>query len=123
MPAPVPNRPAETRAVADFLAAASLEPMALVVEGEAGIGQTTLWLAAVEQAHAGGFRVMSARPSAAESVLAYTALSDMLSEVDPQVWSTLPDPQRQAIDRVLLRTPSDGQPTDQRAVAAAFLSV
>src|ERR1700754_1555106 len=123
MPAPVLSRPAEIRAVADFLASASVEPTALLVEGEAGIGKTTLWLTAVEQAHEQRFRVLSARPSAAESVLAYTSLSDMLSEVDPDSWAELPDPQRSAIDRVLLRTKSDGQATDQRAVAAAFLSV
>ncbi len=123
MPAPVLSRPAEIRAVADFLASASVEPTALLVEGEAGIGKTTLWLTAVDQAHKQRFRVLSARPSAAESVLAYTSLSDMLSEVDPDTWAVLPDPQRLAIDRVLLRTKSDGQATDQRAVAAAFLSV
>jgi DNA-binding CsgD family transcriptional regulator len=56
-------------------------------------------------------------------VLAYTSVTDMLSEVDPDTWAGLPEPQRLAIDRVLLRARSDGQATDQRAVAAAFLSV
>lgn len=123
LPAPVPTRPAETRVVADFLASASVEPTALLVEGEAGIGKTTLWMAAVDEAHASGFRVLSARPSAAESVLAYASLADMLGGVSTDVWLGLPDPQRLAIERVLLRTRSDGQATDQRAVAAAFLSV
>lgn len=123
MPAPVLRRPVETRAVADFLTSASVEPSGLVVEGEAGIGKTTLWVAAVDQADEQGFRVLSARPSAAESVLAYISLADMLSEVEPEAWAELPDPQRLAIDRMLLRATSDGQATDQRAVAAAFLSV
>lgn len=123
MPSPVPTRPAETRVVADFLASASVEPTALLVEGEAGIGKTTLWMAAVGEADARGFRLLSARPSAAESVLAYASLADMLGGVSPDVWLGLPDPQRLAIERVLLRTRSYGQATDQRAVAAAFLSV
>ena len=32
-------------------------PSALVIDGEAGIGKTTLWLAAVRSAGARGFRV------------------------------------------------------------------
>ncbi len=68
----------ERRAVDDFLAAAAIEPSALLIEGEPGIGKTTLWLAAVEQAKARGFRVLIARTAVAESVLAYTALADLL---------------------------------------------
>jgi hypothetical protein len=56
MPAPVASRPAEARAVADFLTAAAIEPAALVMEGEPGIGKTTLWLHAVEEARERGFR-------------------------------------------------------------------
>ncbi|MGH3676980.1 MAG: helix-turn-helix transcriptional regulator [Mycobacterium sp.] len=123
MAAPVLSRPVECRAIDDFLASASVEPTALMVEGEAGIGKTTLWLAAVDQGCEKGFRVLSARPAAAESVLAYASLADMLNEVDPDAWAELPEPQRVAIDRVLLRAKGDGNATDQRAVAAAFLSV
>ena len=93
-----------------------------MVEGEAGIGKTTLWLAGVEQARERGFRVLSAQPAAAESVQAYASLADLLS-IDPAAWAELPEPQRRAIDQVLLRTESDTPATDQRAVAAAFLSV
>jgi len=44
-----------------------------VVEGDAGIGKTELWLAALDLAGEHGFRVLSARPAAAESVMAYAA--------------------------------------------------
>jgi len=94
----------------------------LLIEGEPGIGKTTLWLAAVEQAAAKGFRVLSARAAAAESVLAYTALADLLDEVDASAWADLPTPQLLAVDQVLMRADNDAV-TDQRAVAAAFLSV
>jgi Cdc6-like AAA superfamily ATPase len=50
MPAGVLSRQAEVRAVADFLASASRQPSALIVEGEPGIGKTTLWSAGVKQA-------------------------------------------------------------------------
>jgi len=116
------SRPMEGRSVNAFLTSTSVGPSALLIEGEPGIGKTTLWLATVEQAKSRGFRILSTRASAAESVLAYTALADMLDDVDAATWTDLPGPQLLAIDQVLLRT-DNGAVTDQRAVAAAFLSV
>ena len=37
----------------------------MILEGEAGIGKTTQWLAAVEQGRERGFRVLSVRVRAA----------------------------------------------------------
>ena len=123
MPAAMRSRSKEWRAVIDFLQSASIEPSALVVEGDAGIGKTELWLAALDLAVEHGFRVLSARPAAAESVMAYAALADMLSVIQPDAWPDLPSPQQLALDRALLRVSADGPITDQRAVAAGFLSV
>jgi len=97
------GRPIEGRSVSSFLTAAAAGPSALLIEGEPGIGKTTLWLAAAEQAKARGFRVLSTRAAAAESVLAYTALADMLEDVDADTWADLPGPQMLAVDQVLLR--------------------
>jgi DNA-binding CsgD family transcriptional regulator len=121
--AAVLSRPVESRAIADFLDSAIVEPSALVVEGEAGIGKTTLWMAGLEQAEKLGFLVLSASPAVAETVLAYAAVADMLAGVDPGTWATLPSPQRLAVDRVLLRTGTDDRATDPRAVAAGFVSL
>jgi DNA-binding NarL/FixJ family response regulator len=118
----VGSRPTESRRIAGFLTSATSEPSALLIEGEPGIGKTTLWLAAVELAREKGFRVLSARAAAAESVLAYTALADLLDGVPASAWADLPDPQRFAVDQILMRADS-GTATDQRAVAAAFVSV
>jgi tRNA A37 threonylcarbamoyladenosine biosynthesis protein TsaE len=60
-PATGVSRQADVRAVADFLALASRQPSVLVVEGEPGIGKTTLWSGVVEQARNRWFRVLSAR--------------------------------------------------------------
>jgi DNA-binding CsgD family transcriptional regulator len=117
----VDSRPAEGR-IAGFLASAATAPSALLIEGEPGIGKTTLWLAAQKQARDEGFRVLSARAAAAESVLAYTALADLLDGVPASAWAELPEPQRLAVDQVLMQA-DNGSSTDQRAVAAAFLSV
>ena len=123
MPARIVSRPIESRAVADFLTAAAIRPSSLLVEGEAGIGKTTLLLAAAEEAHGRGFRVLSARSAAAESVLAYAVLADLLREVDTTACAELPDVQRLAVDRVLLRADAGDRATDQREVAASFLTV
>jgi len=104
------------------LASATTEPSALLIEGEPGIGKTTLWLAALQLAREKGFLVLSARAAAAESVLAYSALADLLDGVPASAWADLPEPQRAAVDQVLMRS-DNGSATDQRAVAAAFLSV
>jgi DNA-binding CsgD family transcriptional regulator/tetratricopeptide (TPR) repeat protein len=114
---------AELDALARFLAGASTEPHALVVEGEAGIGKTTVWLAAQEQARDQGFQVLSARPAQAETVLAYATLADLLTRVDPAAWTNLPHPQRLAIDRVMLRATDNDVPADPRAAGAALLAI
>lgn len=48
-------------------------PGALVLEGEAGIGKSTFWLAGVAAARERGLRVLSARPAEVEQSLAHTA--------------------------------------------------
>ena len=119
----VVSRPAEQRAVDELLAASVLEPAALVLTGEAGIGKTTVWLDGLERAGAAGFRVLSARIAAAESVLAYAGLAALLDSVAPDVLAGLPAPQQLALDRVLLKVSADGPTTDQRAVGAAVSAV
>jgi DNA-binding CsgD family transcriptional regulator len=117
------SREQDAGAVTDFLTSASTEPSALVIAGEPGIGKTTLWLAVVASAKERGFRVLSARAAAAESVLAYAALADLLAGVDAAVFAELPEPQRLAVDRIMLRTSAGGAAVDQHAVSAGFLSI
>ena len=122
MPAVV-HRPFELRTVSEFLRSVTQQPSGLVIEGEPGIGKTTLWLSAIEQARDSGYRVFSARVGQAESVLAYATVADLLRDIDATVLAGLPDIQRVAVDRVLLRASSEDHTTDQRVVAAAFASV
>ena len=56
-------------------------------------------------------------------MLAYTALADLLSAVDESEWADLPAPQKQGLEAALLRRRDDAEPTDPRAVAAAFVAV
>jgi DNA-binding CsgD family transcriptional regulator/tetratricopeptide (TPR) repeat protein len=122
MSPPQVSRHTEAEAISNFLTLCSAKPAGLLLAGEAGIGKTTLWMAAVEQARARGMHVLTARAAATESVMAYISLSDLLSGVEAGVLCELPEPQRLAVDRVLLQVSETGVATDQRAVAAAFLS-
>lgn len=117
------SRGAEEQALVEFLDAAPDRSCALVVEGDAGIGKTTLWLDAVARARDRGFRVLTSRAAAAESVLAYAGLADLLGDVEESIWSDLPAPQRQGLNAALLRGREDGHGTDARAVAAALVAV
>jgi DNA-binding CsgD family transcriptional regulator/TolA-binding protein len=117
------SRQAEEQAVVDFLGAVPEAPTALVIEGDAGIGKTTLWLDAVDRARARGFVVLASRAAAAESVLAYATLADLLHGLDESIWADLPAAQQQSLDAALLRRHDQGAPSDARAVAAAFVSV
>src|SRR3954470_13551451 len=123
MSARVVSREPQAAEIAAFLPSVVAAPCALVIEGEPGIGKTTLWLETIERAGADGFRVMAARPVDAESVLASTSLADMLDGIDTAILAELAEPQRRALDRVLLRGDAADSPADQRAVAAGFLSV
>jgi tetratricopeptide (TPR) repeat protein/predicted Ser/Thr protein kinase len=117
------SRSVELQAVTHFLISARARVSGLVIAGEAGIGKTTLWQAALDEAVERGFRVLSARVGATESVLAYASLADLIADIDPEVLGRLPSLQRLALDRVMLRASGEGPATDQRVVAAAFLSV
>ncbi|TMJ92900.1 MAG: ATP-binding protein, partial [Actinobacteria bacterium] len=77
-------------------------PAALVLEGEAGIGKSTLWLAGVEHARARGLRVLSSRPAEAERSLAHVGLGDLFEHVLDEVLPALPAPRRRALEVALL---------------------
>ena len=117
------ERPAEFRAVSEFLLSAGRQPSGLVIAGGAGIGKTTLWLAGVEDARERGFQLLSARAGQAETVLTFAALADLIGGVDAAVLAGLPEVQRIAVDRVLLRANVDGPATDEGVVAAAFVAI
>ncbi|WP_141564428.1 AAA family ATPase [Mycolicibacterium palauense] len=111
-----------TDAVDELLDRAVHGPAALVVEGESGIGKTTLLLDALDRARARGFAVLSAHGVSPEVSLAFAAVSDLLDCVDAEVLASLPEPQRLALERARTGT-ADGPPTAERVTAAGFLTV
>jgi DNA-binding NarL/FixJ family response regulator len=75
----------------------------LLIEGDAGIGKTTVWQAGLAKARERGVRVLSATPAQAEQSFAYAVVADLLAEVDDDALSHRPPPQRRALDRALRR--------------------
>jgi hypothetical protein len=73
----VVGRDAEVSVVYGYLGRAAYGPTAVVLEGEPGIGKSTLWLAGVEHARSLGCHVLSARPADAEHGLAHVGLGDL----------------------------------------------
>ncbi|MEZ5100746.1 MAG: LuxR C-terminal-related transcriptional regulator [Thermoleophilia bacterium] len=111
-------RDTELAAIERAVAPAAGPAGALLREGPAGIGKTTLWQAAVEAARAAGLRVLAARPAQAEIALPFAALGDLLGGVDPAALAALPAPQRRALDAALQRGPAEDA-TSLLAVARA----
>jgi DNA-binding CsgD family transcriptional regulator len=119
----VVGREEELELLRGFLADTAAVPLALLLEGESGIGKTTLWAAAVEGARERSYRVLACRAAGAEVQLSFAALGDLLAEVLEETLPELPTPQRRALEVALLLEEARGPPPDQRAVALAFLGV
>ena len=120
MEAELTGRDEELRRAQLFVEAVPSGVRALLITGEAGVGKTSLWQAAVERARAAGMQVVAARPAEAETSFAYAALGDLLGSL-PAVLGELPRPQGRALE-VALRVSEHGEEPDQQAVALATLA-
>jgi DNA-binding CsgD family transcriptional regulator len=109
----------ELAAVERFVDRAARQLAALVIEGDAGIGKTTLWHAAIGAARTSGFAVLTCRPARSEQQLTLGGLTDLLVDVDGAVLAALPVPQRHALEIALLRVAPSGMPPDQRTLSVA----
>lgn len=96
---------------------------AFMLEGEAGIGKSTLWHAAVTAARERGLLVLSSRPAEAERNLAHIALGDLFDDVLDDVLPVLSVPRRRALEVALLREDAAGDSVDHRALAVAVRDV
>ena len=117
------GRQEELGSLVAFIGESHEGPAAFVLEGEAGIGKSTLWLAGVEHVRSQGWRVLASRPAEAERGLAYVGLCDLFEDVLDDTLPKLLAPRRRALEVALLREDATGDPADHRALAVAVRDV
>ena len=98
-------------------------PRVLLIEGEAGIGKTTLLKEGHDTAVQLGITVLAASPVESEVPLEFAGLADLLETIPAVLVDELPGPQRQAIRQAVLRTESVPRPADPRTTATAVLTL
>jgi len=116
------GRDDELRAIEAFVSDAPDGASALVLEGEPGIGKSTLWRRGVDVATEHGLRVLAARPAEAERSHAHAALGDLLEDALDDVSDELPAPRLHALRVALLLEPPDPGGSSQRIVGVATRS-
>ena len=116
------SREQELASLRDFIGRTEPGPAALVLEGGAGIGKSTLWLDGVEHASTLGFRVLASRPAEAEQTLAHVGLGDLFEDVLDDVLPALSPPRRRALEVALLVEDAGEEAVDPRALGTATRS-
>jgi DNA-binding CsgD family transcriptional regulator len=113
------GRDQELASVRAFVDGAGVGPAALVLEGEPGIGKSTLWLAGVERARESGSRILFSRPAEAERGLAHAGLGDLFEGVLDDVLPRLSAPRRRGLEAALLLEDATTEAVDPRALGLA----
>jgi DNA-binding CsgD family transcriptional regulator len=117
------GRERELSLAEEFLDSAGGRFAVLLLEGEAGIGKTTVWREVVRRAEERRSLVLCCRPAATEAKLGLSAVADLLEPVPEAAFGALPAPQRRALDVALLRADPGNAVADQRTVATAVRSL
>jgi DNA-binding CsgD family transcriptional regulator len=117
----VVGRDAELEAVRRWLDAP--RPALLQVEGEAGIGKSTIWEAAAAAARERGARVLACRPVEIEATVAYGALASLLERELAGVEVEVPLPRLRALEGALRLRDVPESRLDETGVALGLLSV
>lgn len=118
-PPEIVGRDAEQASIETFLEQPSAGDAVLLLEGDVGIGKTTMWQEVVRLARERSHRVLVCRPAVNEPRMAYSGLIDLLANVVDEATTALPPPQRKALNVALLRQPAD-EPVEGGAVAVAL---
>jgi DNA-binding CsgD family transcriptional regulator len=95
----------------------------LVLDGEPGIGKTTLWTQGIHIARGLGWQVLSCRPVRSDAGMPHVALADLLRLVPDDNFVSLPTPQRRALRVALLREEAGDGDLEPRAVGTALTTL
>ena len=117
------GREPEAVAVARFLGRARQNSRVMLVEGEVGIGKTSVLAAARESAREQGWQILAANPAELEMPLEYTGIADLLEPLPGSLTDSLPAPQRRAIRVALLREEAPEPSVDLRTIATAAVAM
>ena len=92
----------------------------LVIDGEAGIGKTAIWRAAIERAREQGASVLRSAPAESERELTLGGLTDLLSDGRRRAdWRRSPPSSATPSRSPILRAEPSGQLPDQRTLSVA----
>ena len=116
------GRDTESSVVDAFIERSANGLTALVLEGEPGIGKSTLWMSGVAAARERSLLVLTSRPAEAERTLANVVLGDLFAGVEPEALAALPAPRRRAFEAALLREEPDA-PIDPLALGVAIVTL
>lgn len=116
------GREEELAAITRFILDDRPHACALLLEGDPGIGKTTLWREGVRLAESKGL-ALTARASEAETNLSFTVLGDLLAPVLDGALVNLVPARRRALEAALLLGPPSPTDADPRAVSLAVFEV
>jgi DNA-binding CsgD family transcriptional regulator len=116
------GREAELAALRQFVDALAEGPSGAIIRGEAGIGKTVLWRAALEAGEQGAADVLATRCAEAEMPFALGGVGDLIETALAKAADELAEPQRRALAvAVGLEAPPDEAP-DPTTLPRAFLA-
>ena len=115
-------REGELEAIRALLRGDGADARALVLEGDPGVGKTSLWERGVAWAREDGRRVLVARASEDEGGLPFAGLIDLFDAVTSEELGSVPAPQLRALDVALYRADPTDRPPEAQVISLAVLS-
>jgi DNA-binding CsgD family transcriptional regulator len=119
----VVGRDQERVVAATFVAAAASGPATLHIDGQPGIGKTTLFRYVTNLAGTSGSTLLESCPTASESSMSFAGLTDLLRDVPQAAFDDLPDVQRSSLAVATLRSAPAVESVDERSVGTALATL
>ncbi len=94
----------------------------MVIQGDAGIGKSSLWGDGLTGALRHEAVVLSVRPAQAEAGMSFAGLADLLEHAADTLLPALAMPQRAVLEVALLRRLAEGAPPNEREIGLALLA-
>jgi DNA-binding CsgD family transcriptional regulator/KaiC/GvpD/RAD55 family RecA-like ATPase len=116
------GRTEEVEMLASFVADERPEPRALLIDGEPGIGKTTLLQHLQACAAERGWMTLAHRPTRSEMDLSYAGLVELLDRIGDEVVDALPAPQARVL-RMVLRKEEPDELFDRLSLSIAVVAV